>query len=77
MAVGGTVRGSTARWGMRFFSLPERSACCEDRPASCSMGTGALCRGSGCRGAKLITGLRLVPKLRISGPITLLPYIPL
>jgi hypothetical protein len=52
---GWTVRGSSSGRGKRFF----RSAKCPDRHwahrASCSVGTGALPRGSKCRISKLTT----------------------
>jgi len=42
-------------------------------PASYSMGTRVLSRGSGSQGIMLTIHLHLVPRLRMGGAITLLP----
>jgi len=48
----------------------------EAHPASYSIGTRAASRGLSGRGVELTINLHLVPRLRMSGAIPLLPYMP-
>jgi len=45
-------------------------------PACCTISTAILSQGKSGRSLILSSHLRLVPRLRMSGAITLLPYIP-
>ena len=72
-STGCTVRGLNPGRNKIFFVFPNVQTGSEVHPDSYSVGTGILSRDQRGRGVKFITQLRLLPMLRMSGAIPLLP----
>jgi hypothetical protein len=72
--LGAGQAGFEFQHGQEIFSFQKLSRqALKAHPASYSVGTTVLSQGSGSEGIKLTIHLHLVPRLRMSGAITLLP----